>query len=173
MLVAGGRDLNGLVSTVELYDPSTGTFSVTGGLNTPRSEHTATLLPNGEVLIAADPAANYLTSAEPYRATTGTFTFYGPCRRLANFSRQRCWIQASSWLPAARTAISFSRSFPALNCITRDRNIPTHRQLEQRAPFHTATLLNNGQILIPAGTGARNSAELYDPASGTLSITGS
>jgi hypothetical protein len=39
--------------------------------------------------------------------------------------------------------------------------------------FHTATLLNHGQVLIPAGTGALHSAELYDPASGTFSITGS
>ena len=35
---------------------------------------------------------------------------------------------------------------------------------------HTATLLNNGQVLIAAGTGARQSAELYDPTSGTFRI---
>lgn len=64
VLIAGARDLNGLVSMVELYDPSTGTFTVTGSLNTLRSGHKATLLPNGQVLIPGGVAANYLASAE-------------------------------------------------------------------------------------------------------------
>ena len=38
-------------SLQELYDPATGTWSVTGGLVTDRSGHTATLLQNGQVLV--------------------------------------------------------------------------------------------------------------------------
>ena len=37
--------------------------------------------------------------------------------------------------------------------------------------FHTATLLNNGKVLVTGGHDA--SAELYDPASGTFAVTGS
>src|SRR5438094_168165 len=37
--------------------------------------------------------------------------------------------------------------------------------------FHTATLLPNGKVLVAGG--GNNSAELYDPASGTWSATGS
>src|SRR5438034_7345390 len=38
---------------------------------------------------------------------------------------------------------------------------------------HTATLLQNGKVLVVGGYGGETSAELYDPATGTWSITGS
>jgi hypothetical protein len=46
VLVAGGRSL----SSSELYDPATGTWTATGSLANERYGHTATLLPNGKVL---------------------------------------------------------------------------------------------------------------------------
>ena len=55
VLVVGGDD-NGSPATVldkvELYDPASGKWSLTGNLNAAREYHTATLLPNGQVLVA-------------------------------------------------------------------------------------------------------------------------
>jgi hypothetical protein len=50
----------------EMYDPTTGTWSYTGTLNTARILHTMTLLPNGKVLVAGgwDYDFDALSSAE-------------------------------------------------------------------------------------------------------------
>lgn len=62
VLIAGGVFFTGTppynlvanyLASAELYNPSTGTFSLTGSLHTARSGNTATVLGNGSVLIAA------------------------------------------------------------------------------------------------------------------------
>ncbi len=53
VLVAGGLISGVYLTSAELYDPASGTWSITGSLNTPRSGHTATLLSDGRVLVRA------------------------------------------------------------------------------------------------------------------------
>ena len=53
VLVAGGFDNTFIASaSAELYDPASGTWTITDNLNTARAFHTATLLPSGMVLVA-------------------------------------------------------------------------------------------------------------------------
>ncbi|PYS60789.1 MAG: hypothetical protein DMF74_17840, partial [Acidobacteria bacterium] len=91
VLVVGGFDAEGskhapsfevnqAFSSAELYDPATGIWSNTGSLNTARLAHTATLLSNGKVLVAAGygpNAPNGLNSAELYDPATGIWTRTG------------------------------------------------------------------------------------------------
>ena len=72
VLIVGGYrseyDLRYFFATAELYDPTTGVCSATGSLATGREFHTATLLPNGTVLVAGgDREGSVLASAELYR----------------------------------------------------------------------------------------------------------
>src|SRR5678816_927672 len=62
VLIAGGENFGAgqgetVWASAELYDPSTRTFvAVAGDMTTSRSLHTATLLPNGKVLITGGSA---------------------------------------------------------------------------------------------------------------------
>src|SRR5215469_3634453 len=90
VLLAGGSSnsiFNGTpvpIAPAELYDPSTGQWSTTGSLVTPRQSHAAVLLPNGQVLVAGGLAWNStlfglysIASAELYNPVTGTWQATG------------------------------------------------------------------------------------------------
>lgn len=74
VLVAGGSKSaccpSVCTSSAELYDAGTGAFSPTASMTAPRCYHTATLLPNGMVLVAggqpASSSGNSVASAELY-----------------------------------------------------------------------------------------------------------
>ena len=80
VLIVGGTTSTGTgdmepTTTVEIYDPSTGLFSVTGSMAEARTFHTATLLPNGTVLVAGGGDEN--STAEVYDPATGSFSITG------------------------------------------------------------------------------------------------
>jgi hypothetical protein len=78
VLIAGGL-VDGLYggtaqASAELYDPKTGTFSLTGSMSVPRAGLTATVLPDGRVLVVG----GFGASAELYDPQTGAFHPTGP-----------------------------------------------------------------------------------------------
>lgn len=63
-----------ILNSAELYDPETGGFTATGSLAAKRIYHTATLLPNGKVLIiGGGEQEEAIASAEIYNPDTGKF----------------------------------------------------------------------------------------------------
>ncbi len=58
-----------IIASVELYDPATGTWTFGNSLTIARFTHTATLLPNGKVLVAGGfGGSGTLASSELYRS---------------------------------------------------------------------------------------------------------
>jgi hypothetical protein len=72
LITGGGTIVNGEASpsaSAELYNPITGSFSATGSMVEVRDSHTATLLPNGTVLVAGGDS-----TAELFDPATGSFS---------------------------------------------------------------------------------------------------
>ncbi|HYS54652.1 MAG TPA: SdrD B-like domain-containing protein, partial [Thermoanaerobaculia bacterium] len=72
VLVAGGRNADGVLASAELFDPATGRSTLlSASMNSARAEHSATLRPDGSVLIAGGAGASgLLDSIEIYVSQT-------------------------------------------------------------------------------------------------------
>jgi len=181
VLVVGGCSSNNgtnpcqLVAGAELYDPATRTFSATGSLITARTGNTATLLPDGQVLVAGgitSPFDTILASAELYNPATGTFSTTGSMTTARS-------SPAATLLPNGQVLVS-GGSIPGSNLTTAELYSPTTGTFSSTGsmttPNESATLLLDGQVLVAGGSIPGSNlatAELYDPTTGTFSATGS
>jgi len=155
-----------------------GVFANTGSLATARRYHTATLLPNGKVLVAGGVnSGNALVSAELYDPASGTWTATGSLATARYFHTETLLpngkvLVAGGFDSSGSNALASAELYdPASGTWTATGSLATARG----GP--TATLLPNGKVLVAGGydfgSGYFASAELYDPASGTWTATGS
>jgi len=188
VLVAGGEYVSSTnagtaLTSAELYNPSTGSWTATGSLNTARWGHTATLLTNGKILVAGGVAqsGDYLTSAELYDPSTGTWTATGSLN-TARFDHTQTLLPNGKVLVAggdSTVITSSSETYASLNSAELyDPSAGTWAatgSLVAARALHTATLLPDGNVLACGGTNDPTvaSAELFNPSTGAWTSTGS
>lgn len=178
LLVTGGSgtgdDLNAL-ATAELYDPATGIWSPAGTMNVARSFHTATLLPNGKVLVAAGATGTFTSpvlhaSAELYDPATNSWTLTGSLGTGRSFHKAVLLANGKVLAVGGSDAIATVYSSAELyDPATGQWNATGSMAVARQA--HTLTLLANGQALVVGKTAGQAGAELYDPAAGNWRAT--
>jgi WD40 repeat protein len=191
VLIAGGTSYYNGQYTVEksaqIYDPSTGQFgNVPGGnMGTARDSHTATLLPDGKVLLAGGltpypPYPDVLQStdsAELYDPATGKFSPTaslqgGRAHHTATLlTNGKVLIAGGYWGIPFYVYNEAEIYDPTTGVFAKTGSMGSVRW------SHAATLLPTGKVLVAGGFGYDeaddfNSAELYDPSTGKFAATG-
>jgi len=188
VLITGGYNSAALPSpevlaTAEVYNPADGSFTpTTGTMNAARMDHTATLLPNGLVLIAGGTNDISIQGAELFDPSTGLFTpLIGanawPTARTRALhtatllSDGRVLLAGGYNGPVSGTADIYD---PVLNTFT-----AVAVDMAQVRWGHSATLLSDGKVLITGGregeVDAGNvlaTAEIFDPVANSFSAVG-
>lgn len=183
VLVAGGDGSGGgpgapsLLTTAELYNPGTGLWRETGPLTAGRSGATATLLPDGRViLIGGLSASGPARSAELYDPATGTWArttgmSVGRQGHTATLLADGRVLVVGGGCCNQSARASAELFDPSTGTWTKTGSLASPRL------YHTAVLLAGGSVLVYGGDNRSDhpsvtTAELYDPGTGRWSATG-
>jgi hypothetical protein len=175
VLVAGGLSYSlSFILSAELYDPASGIWSTTGSMSVGRADHTATLLNNGKVLVAG--GGSDIT--ELYDPTTGIWSTTGSMSVVHYHHTATLLDNGKVLVAGGQSVLGFSSTtFASAELYDPITGIwSTTGSMSVGRADHTATLLNNGKVLVAGGQVGSStiaSAELYDPDAGTWSTTGS
>ena len=174
LVVGNGGETSASGKAADVYDPATGTFSRTGSMKFGRWLHTATLLADGRVLILGGrtPKDSVRATAELYDPGSGRFTSAGS---MAEGRQQhtatllpdgRVLIAGGYWQDGQKWRVLSSTEMfdPSTDRFSPVGSIGAPRD------GHSATLLNDGRVLIAGGQDVGNSggvgvgqAVLYQP----------
>ncbi len=167
VLVAGGQndgfaDVH-VFATAEIYDAATGVWTPTGDMTVARAGHTATLLPNGQVLVVAGYNAEFLDAAELYDPATGAWTATGSLT-TARLGSTATLLPNGGVLVAA----GYNQSGNLASAELYDpvsETWSTAGTMETARQIPSATLLPDGEVLFAGGSLGNAvsiaSAELY------------
>lgn len=176
ILISGGIDSSHTpLSTCELYDPATETWSTIGSMIEPRSQQTTNMTADGKVYVfAGNTNVGMSNTVEVFDPTTNTWGSAG------NISIGRM-NHTSTLLPNGKVLIvgGFDGSDFLSSCELYD---PITQTSESAASLHlgrhdhSTILLQSGKVLVTGGRigGADgiylNEVELYDPSTNTWTV---
>lgn len=188
VLIAGGRNAQSpaapgarVLSSADLFDPQTNTFTPTGSMQVARRDPSLVLLDDGRVLVTGGgPGVSISTtmgldSAEIYDSKTGTFRLLS-----SKMSSLRIFHHAIK-LPDGRVLVAGGSQGPGFNNALKTADIfdPKTETFAPAAEMHTsrlvpaAVLLRDGRVVFAGSFNnppfrIGNEAEVYDPAANTF-----
>jgi N-acetylneuraminic acid mutarotase len=179
-----GQNANGctgVTSSSEIYNPSTGKWTGANMLHAARGSFTATLMSNGNVLVAGgiNAAGNPINSVETYNPTSGLWALSAMMKVARDEHAATLLGNGEALVAGGENAASVSSNRAELyNATVKGWNLTGNMnvgRLEQ-----TLLVLPNAHVLTSGGnrvtlnaTIPLASAEVYDPATGVWTLTGS
>jgi hypothetical protein len=163
--------------TAELYDPTSGKWSLTGSMHVPRCNHGAALLPDGRVLVAGgDSSSGVHATAEIYDPGSGRWSV------VPHMSSTRFLFS----IVALNDGRLFAPAGAAYGTIPRDSSDiydpvagtwTSTPSLNISRYIQSANVLPDGKVLVFGGRMQDNqwtqTSELYDPAANLWTLSGS
>ena len=193
LVAGGGNDTQVALKTAELYDPATGTWSTTGNMKEGRQQHSAVLLNDGTVLVTGGNidrtpcttavCVNTIAESELYNPSTGQWQKVGDMTIPRSFFTTTLLTTGKVLAVGGRIhtgpdyfdyhAIAWADLYERTT-----KKWTTTGTMSISREDQSVVLLANGQLLVMGGTTVDfngvtvASAELYDPATETWTITG-
>jgi hypothetical protein len=179
VIVAGGLALAApfpAITTAEIYDPTTRSWAVTGGLRTPRWSLDAITLATGQVLFAggarAFAGAAALASAEIYDPATGGFSYTANDLSVARQGFGISTLNDGRVLLAGGNASGSNLGGGGVRAV--DIYDPVSDRFEAAASMnfgrslHAQVTLRDGRVAVIGG--AQSTAEIFDPAANRWTV---
>ncbi len=160
---------NRITATTEIYDPQAETFTFGPDMSTSRVWHTATLLPNGQVLVAGGEPEFYVTGTS---GPAASIECYDPVANALTSSTHLAYPRSrhtATLLPDGRV-LFLGGNGAGTNAEYYDYHtgtISTAGGTLTPRLAHWAALLPNGKVLIVGGYQTQPVAEVFDPATGS------
>ena len=151
-----------------------GTWTATGSMNQSRDRFSGGLLPSGKVLVAGSWAAS--NSAELYDPSSGTWTETGSL--LLGRSEFQAALLANGEVLVAG---GYYGEFPTAEAELYNPGTGTWSgtgSMNVKRENYALAVLTNGEVLVAGGAtaerflGVTNTAEIYNPGTGTFTRTG-
>lgn len=181
VLLVGGNSGSGTISAVYLFDPAQSAFSTLASMPSAREGHTATVLPNGNLLVAGGKnGTTILGTAVLFNPSSGPGAWTTTGSMTTPRQGHTATVIPSMIVANGQVLVAGgSNSTGTLSSAEFFNGTSTWTSTAAMvAPSqgHTATVLPNGAILVAGGvngTTTLSSAEIYDASLGLTCISNS
>jgi hypothetical protein len=177
LFIGGSRGESVLSSAIDRFDPATGAIQRIGNLNSGRSDHVATRLPGGRIVLTGglfsfgDPRSVEVVDEATGEVTSGGFLSTTRLCHAGVLLRDGRVLVSGGNTTGEGNPLGISDSAEIWDPATRTaRKLTGHMRLPRSC--HTMTALKDGRVLIVGGYTSQTPyelAEIFDPATETFS----
>ena len=175
-LLVGGTVAGRVIARAAIWNPGTGTvIPLSATLQQPRAWHSATILPDGSILIlgGVGEGGGPLAIAEWYHPESQNFSVVSLDHVTPRSHHTATLVTDGNVLLVGGLGERGQQLVTAELWNSNDGSVVALPQLSRTRHGHNATLLSNGKVLLWGGIGSVETGELFDPKTGQFEFLNS